>query len=177
MQKYQLVHYGHAALRQKAEPVKEINEEVLHLIREMITIMNAHNGIGLAANQVGVLLRIFVCTVVGLDQEGYPVFGDPKVYINPIITVLDSTEWVDSEGCLSVPKVYADIPRPTKIQVEALNEKGETFIEDKEGWMARPILHENDHLNGVLFFDRTPPYRRQSLQPQLKKIKKKYNGL
>jgi peptide deformylase len=174
MAKYHLVHYGHPVLRKKAEPVKEINEDVHQLIDEMITIMHAHNGIGLAANQVGVLLRIFICIVVGLDKEGYPIFGSPQVYINPIITIIDPTEWIDSEGCLSIPKIYEDIPRPTKIRVEALNEKGEAFVEEREGWMARPILHENDHLNGVLFFDRAEPYRKLALQSKLKKIKRNY---
>lgn len=174
MIKRALVYYGHPALREKCLPVKEINQEILDLIQEMIRIMNAHNGVGLAASQVGVLLRVFVCIVTDLDSEGLPVYGAPKVYINPVVTILDEEQWWDSEGCLSVPKIYEDVPRPKKIQVQALNEKGESFSEIREGWMARPILHENDHLNGVLFFDRAPFHRKQALQSQLKKIKKKY---
>ena len=173
--KRQLVYYGHPVLREKSEPVQEINEEIRELIQEMIRIMNSVNGIGLAACQVGVPLRLFICTVYGLDNEGYPLYGAPKAYINPVITVLDPTEWMDSEGCLSVPKIYEDIPRPMKIRLEAINEKGENFTEEREGWMARPILHENDHLNGVLFFDRALPHRKQAIQVQLKKLKKKYS--
>lgn len=174
--KRELVYYGNPVLRQKCEPVQEVNKEILELINEMVRIMNSVNGIGLAACQVGVPLRLFICTVYGLDKEGYPLYGAPKVYINPIITILDATEWLDSEGCLSVPKIYEDVPRPTKIKVEALNEKGELFSEEREGWMARPILHENDHLNGVLFFDRALPHRKLALQAQLKKLKKKHSA-
>lgn len=175
MTKRHIIYYGDPILRKRAEPIKEINDEVRELIHDMITIMNAHKGIGLAANQVGSLLRVFICTVVGLDDEGYPVYGSPQVYINPVVTVLDPTEWLDSEGCLSIPKVYEDVPRPKKIRIEALDEHGKAFIEEREGWMARPLLHENDHLNGVLFIDRVPPHRKQALQAQLKRIKKRHS--
>lgn len=175
--KRELVYYGHPVLREKSDPVQEVNEEIQELIREMIRVMNAANGVGLAAVQVGVPLRLFICTVYGLDKDGYPLYGAPKVYINPVITVLDPTEWFDAEGCLSIPKIYEEVPRPTTIRVEALNEKGEPFTEERSGWMARPILHENDHLNGVLFFDRALPHRKQALQAQLKKLKKKYSAI
>lgn len=171
---HKLVYYGNPVLRQKCKPVEKIDEEVLVLVQDLIKIMNQYNGIGLAASQVGSLLRVFICTVYGLDKEGFPLYGAPKVYINPIITVLDPTEWLESEGCLSIPRIYEDVPRPRSIRVEALNEKGEAFTEERSMWMARPILHENDHLNGVLFIDRISPHRRQALQPQLKKIKKKH---
>jgi peptide deformylase len=174
--KRELVYYGDPILREKSQPVKDINEEVLALIQDMIKVMHAAHGVGLAAVQVGVPLRVFICTVYGVDKEGYPLYGAPKVYINPSITILDPTEWSDSEGCLSVPKIYEAVPRPKKIRVEALNEKGEPFVEEREGWMARPILHENDHLNGVLFFDRVSPHRKQALQAQLKKVKKKHSA-
>lgn len=171
---FQLVYYGDPILRQKAEPVKEINEETRKIIQEMIRVMNECDGIGLAANQIGILQRIFICTVYGAGPDGYPLYGAPKAYINPVITILDPTEWVDAEGCLSVPKIYEDVRRPLKIRIEALNEYGEPFSEERERWAARPLLHENDHLNGVLFFDRIPEHRKQALQAQLKKIKKRY---
>lgn len=173
--KRKLLYYGDPVLRSKALPVQEVNDDIRLLVADMIAVMNSFNGIGLAATQVGVLLRVFVCTVYGVGSDGYPLYGAPKAYINPVITILDPIEWWDSEGCLSVPKIYEDVPRPMRIRVEALNEQGERFVEERERWAARPILHENDHLNGVLFFDRIPEHRKQALQPQLKKIKKRYN--
>lgn len=170
-----LVYYGDPVLRQKSEPVVEVTDETRALVKEMIHIMNQHDGIGLAAVQIGVLLRVFVCTVTQKNREdGYPNYGAPKVYINPTITILDDTEWWDAEGCLSVPKLYEDVPRPTRIKLEAFDEKGKPFTEEREGWAARAILHENDHLNGVLFFDRISETRKKALLPQLKKIKKRY---
>lgn len=171
----QILYYGHPGLRKKCEPVQKVDETIKELIRDMIDTMYSVNGIGLSAPQIGVYLRVFVLTVTSLDRDGYPIYGAPKAYINPTITVLDPKEWIDSEGCLSIPKMYEDVPRPTKIRIEALNEKGEPFVEELEGWMARPRLHENDHLNGVLFVDRILPHRRKLIEPQLKKIKKKYN--
>ncbi|MBM3191409.1 MAG: peptide deformylase [Chlamydiae bacterium] len=174
MAKRHLVYYGDPVLRKQAEPVKEVNDEVRLLIRDMLSIMEEHRGIGLAANQVGALLRVFISTVTGMDKEGFPIYGEPKIYINPTVTVLDDTPCIEQEGCLSIPKIYEDVARPKKIRIEALDENGSPFMEEKEGWEARPLLHENDHLNGVLFIDRIAPHRRQALQAQLKRIKKKH---
>ncbi|PCI95426.1 peptide deformylase [Candidatus Aerophobetes bacterium] len=172
--KYKLRYYGDPVLREKSEPVKEVNDETRSFVKEMIKIMYSSNGMGLAAIQVGVPLRIFITTVRSVDGEGYPVYGSPQVYINPKITVTDPTVWVEQEGCLSLPKIYEDVPRPTSIKVEALDENGKLFEEDLTLWMARPRLHENDHLNGVLSIDRAPSHRKSALRSQLKKIKKRY---
>lgn len=172
--KHRLRYYGDPVLREKSEPVKEVNDEIRSFIKEMVDIMNAHNGMGLAAVQVGVPLRIFITTVRALDADGYPVYGSPKVYINPKITVTDPTIWVEQEGCLSLPKIYEDVPRPTSIKIEALDEDGKPFEEELTLWMARPRLHENDHLNGVLSIDRAPPHRKSALRAQLKRVKKRY---
>lgn len=174
MKKLKLHYYGQPELRLKAEPVEEINDEIRDIIHSMIACMHEHNGIGLAAPQVGISKRIFIQSVRGIDENGYPIYGAPKVYINPKISIIGDEEWTDSEGCLSLPKIYEDVTRPYKVRVEALNELGEFFTEDLEGWMARPVLHENDHLNGVLFIDRIHPQRKKALAHQLKKIKKKF---
>jgi len=171
-----LIYYGNPLLRKKSEEIKEITDETRQLAKEMIEVMDRTHGVGLAAVQIGVLLRIFVCNIAREPSpDGAYVIEKPKVYINPVVTILDDTQWVDSEGCLSIPKLYEEVPRPTKIRVEALDEWGKPFAEEREGWAARPILHENDHLNGVLFFDRIPEHRKKALQPQLKKIKKQYH--
>lgn len=172
--KHKLRYYGDPILRQKSEEVKEINDEIRDLVKDMIEIMHAHNGMGLAAIQIGVPLRIFITTVRSVDSSGYPVYGSPVVYINPKVTVTDPTVWVEQEGCLSLPKIYEDVPRPTSIKIEAFDEDGKPFEEELTLWMARPRLHENDHLNGVLSIDRAPSHRKSALRSQLKKIKKRY---
>lgn len=171
----ELQYYGNPCLREKALPVEEIDEEILELIEELKRLHFLHRGGGLAAPQVGVAKRVFIQAVRAVDANGYPIYGAPKVYINPKITLIGEETWIEEEGCLSIPKIYEAVERPYCIEVEALNEKGETFKERLEGWMAKPVLHENDHLNGVLFIDRIHPQRKKALSIQLKKIKKKYS--
>ncbi len=172
---YELCYFGNPVLRQKASEVAEVNDEIKELIGEMIRLMKKYNGMGIAAPQIGVSKRVFIHTVRGIGEDGYPVYGSPKVYINPKITVVGDEEWTEGEGCLSLPKIYEDVTRPYKIKVEALDEDGKAFEEEVDGWLARPVLHENDHLNGVLFIDRILPHRKKLLAPQLKKIKKKFS--
>ena len=172
--KHRLRYYGDPVLREKSKEVEKVDDEIKALVKDMIEIMYKHNGMGLAAIQIGVPLRIFITTVRSLDSHGYPAYGSPQVYINPKISVIDSTSWTEQEGCLSLPKIYEDVSRPTAIKIEALNEEGNPFEEELSLWMARPRLHENDHLNGVLSIDRAPAHRKSALRPQLKRIKKKY---
>ncbi|GAB4191851.1 MAG: peptide deformylase [Simkaniaceae bacterium] len=170
-----LVYYGDPLLRKKSEPVKEINEEVRKLVKDMEETMFANNGVGIAAPQVGVLLRVFICLIEGDDAEGYPIYGKPKVYINPVISSPDPEVEQYVDGCLSIPGIYEKIERPISIEVEAMDINGSLFKEKAAGWKARNIMHENDHLNGVLFIDRmVNRARRQAIEMQLKKIKKKY---
>lgn len=161
--KREIVLYGDPVLRKKAQEVVCFDSSVIELVNQMIAIMNQKKGIGLAAPQVGESIRLFISKVHSLDGEGLPIYGEPKVYINPKIFILDPTPIVDSEGCLSLPKIYEDVPRPSLIKVEAYSEKGEFFSEIKQGFCARVILHENDHLNGVIFLDRIPKERKKEL--------------
>ena len=166
--KREIVLYGDPVLRKKAQEVVCFDSSVIELVNQMIAIMNQKKGIGLAAPQVGESIRLFISKVHSLDAEGFPLCGEPKVYINPKISILDPTPILDSEGCLSLPKIYEDVSRPSLIKVDALSEKGEFFSEIKQGFCARVILHENDHLNGVIFLDRIAKERKKEL---LKKYK------
>ena len=172
--KLPLHYYGDPALRQKAEPVKEITEEIRTLCRDMVETMLAYNGIGLAATQVGQMVRIFVSNVAFEDKEGEVQLGDPIVYINPVLSEPSDTLVERSEGCLSIPKLYAAVARPLKITVEALDIEGNPFKKECYGYHARNIMHENDHLNGVLFIDRIKGKRRTLLEPELRRIKQQY---
>lgn len=135
---------GDDVLRKKCKEVVEITNRELTLIEDMVDTMFEANGVGLAAPQVGVLKRIFVIDIG--DENGTMVF------INPEILETKGTQ-CDEEGCLSIPGESIPVERPNYVKVKAFNEKGEEFILEGEELLARAILHENDHLNGVLYVD------------------------
>jgi len=134
---------GDEILRKKCRKVEKIDEKILDLIQDMMDTMFENDGVGIAAPQVGVLKRI----VVVLKGK------TPVVLINPVITEKEGRA-VDSEGCLSVRKRIVNVARPTRIKVEALNEKGEEISFEAKDFYAREICHELDHLDGILIVDR-----------------------
>lgn len=106
------------------------------------------------------------------EDEWQP--GETKVYINPKILQYSQEEWTRSEACLSIPGVSGNVNRPEKISVEATNLEGKRFTETLTGMEARAFMHENDHINGVLFIDRVRGKEREEMDPLLRKIKKKF---
>ena len=150
----EVVKHPAEVLRAKAEPIQEVDEEIAELAQEMLDTMEAADGIGLAAVQVNRRLRMFVCHVK--DDER-------RVFINPVIIGTSMETVTYEEGCLSVPGVYADIERSASIEVQARNERGRRFRLEASGLLARVILHETDHLNGVLFFDHLSEKQRDKL--------------
>lgn len=171
-----LRYYGDSILRQTAKPVVEISDRVRELCHNMIETMLHYDGIGLAAPQVGHLFRIFVSNVAYEDDGGEIHLSEPKVYINPIISNPSDAFVERSEGCLSIPKLYAAVARPLSIHLEATDLQGNQFHEECYGYQARNRMHENDHLNGVLFIDRIKGKRRTQLEPDLRRIKQQYFG-
>ncbi|WP_455381117.1 peptide deformylase [Salinispira pacifica] len=141
-------------LRRRSETIQDIDGEVEALARNMIDAMHIGNGIGLAGVQVGITKRIFV---VHVNRD------KPRVFINPTIVETAVEETVYEEGCLSIPGVYADVRRPAAVRVQAWNERGRPFNLDADGMLARVILHEYDHLNGVLFIDHLSDRKRDKL--------------
>ncbi len=139
---------GDPCLRKICKPVKDVNLRTKTLIGDMFDTMYEANGVGLAAPQVGILKRIFVVDVG--DEEGNSV---PYVFINPEILDRDGIQ-AGYEGCLSVPGKSGMVTRPNRIKVRAFNEKMEVFEMEAEGMLARCILHENDHLNGIVYVDK-----------------------
>ena len=136
---------GEDVLRQVAKPVEEVTEKHKKLAEEMFETMEAADGVGLAAPQVGLSIRMFV--VVADDDVR-------RVFINPQI-IATSQELVPyEEGCLSIPEVYESIMRPKTVKVQALDENGKPFTLEADGLLARIIQHENDHLDGILYIDR-----------------------
>ena len=149
-----LIYHPNELLNTRAAPVPEIHAETRELAEEMIEIMTNADGIGLAGPQVGVLERLFV---VKLPED------EPRVFINPQILETSLETSVYEEGCLSIPGIYADLERSSVIRVQAWNERGRRFNLEADKMLARVILHENDHLNGVLFIDHLPQKKRDRI--------------
>lgn len=168
-------YYGDPILRQRAKEIAEITPEIAKIAADMIETMLHHNGIGLAGPQVGVALRIFVIREEMLQDDGRYVYGAPEVFINPMIT--DPSEELESmlEGCLSLPRLHVEVIRPKKIKIRYQNLKGEMVEEVLDTFRGRMLMHENDHLNGVLTIDRMDPKERKKVEPFLRAIKEKYS--
>lgn len=151
---------GEECLRKVCKPVKYVNLRTKILIGDMFDTMYEANGVGLAAPQVGILKRIFVIDCG--DEEGNSV---PYVFINPEILDRDGSQ-TDYEGCLSVPGKSGKVTRANWVKVRAYNEKMEEFEMEAEGLLARCILHENDHLDGVIYVDKVEGrlYNNEELQ-------------
>ncbi len=159
-----LVYHPDELLRKESEPVKNIDGSIAGLAREMVEAMREEHGIGLAAVQVGRLTRIFV-TEVGGD--------DARIFINPEITATSDSQNTIEEGCLSIPGIYSDVKRSDACTVSAWDEQGRPFTLEADGMLARVIMHELDHLNGVLFFDHLRAGRRRRLLDRYEKARQK----
>jgi peptide deformylase len=142
-------------LRRKARKVTEIGPEIQTLIDDMIDTMREAPGVGLAAPQVDIPLRLIVVEYAE-DEEDEEKEVPPKLYvvINPEITRFSSDTEVGTEGCLSIPGFAGNVERPLGITVKGLNRRGQPLKLKAEGWLARIFQHEVDHLDGVLFIDR-----------------------
>jgi len=153
--------YGDPVLRRRAVEVKGVDEPLRAFIADLFETMEAYHGVGLAATQVGDLRRVCVVNVP-LDEGGEA----RHALVNPVIRSRSGSE-TGEEGCLSIPGVYEDVARSLEIEVEALDENGRPVVLQAEGYVARAIQHEVDHLDGVLFTDRLSPLKRQFLKRTL----------
>jgi peptide deformylase len=171
-----LTYYGDPVLRKKCQPVGEITDEIKKLVEDMIDTMEANDGIGLAAPQVGKLLRIFI-TYVPLEDdeaEGGYIDGKLRVFINPEILEFSEEKIEMVEGCLSIPTIKGDVVRPYRVKIKFMDLEGNTQVEEFTDLEAHCVLHENDHINGVLFIDRIRGKERKLLDTQLRKVKEQY---
>ena len=160
---YEIKKYGETVLREIAQEVDKIDDEILEILDNMVETMRSAKGVGLAAPQVGISKRIFLC-----DQGD----GVVRKVINPLITPLTEKLMDYEEGCLSVPGIYKKVQRPEKIKIEYLNEKGESVTEEVEGFLAIIMQHEYDHLNAVLFVDKVSPMAKRMISKKLQLLKK-----
>jgi len=166
-----VVPYPHLTLRHKSKPVRRVDSELVRMVREMFTLMYASNGIGLAANQVDLPLRLFI-----VNLSAKPGEGEELVFINPVLSKPKGNE-ESEEGCLSFPELYGPVTRPKQITVQAYNLQGEEIRASLNGMLARVVQHEYDHLDGVLFVDRMSPTARAQVQPTLNEFELSFRAL
>lgn len=131
-------------LRTQSETVDKIDDDLVEFVKSMVGFMHDHNGVGLAAPQIGRLQRFFV---IQLPEQ------DPLYFINPEIIGTSVELSVVEEGCLSIPEQYGKVERPAMVQVQAYNLRGRPFKMEADGFLSHVIQHEYDHLNGKLFID------------------------
>lgn len=160
---------GDPILREKSGPVEKVDGYVRNLVADMFETMYRDRGVGLAAVQVGVPLRLFI---VDTSPHG----GTRLVLINPKITRRDGTQ-LGEEGCLSVPGLLGEVERAYTVGFEATGLDGEPFTAEASELTARAIQHENDHLNGTLFIDHLTPEQRQAIAGELKRFKKEWKRI
>ena len=144
----QIVTYPHPTLRYRSKPIKRVDAELRAIVRGMFDLMYQANGVGLAANQVDLPLRLFVANLAARPDE-----GEELVFINPVISRPKGTDQAD-EGCLSLPELYGVVIRPKQVVINAYNLEGQEIRTPVTGLLARVVQHELDHLDGVLFVDR-----------------------
>jgi peptide deformylase len=150
--------FGDPVLKSRATRVKDFDESLKHLAEDMLRIMREHEGVGLAANQIGRLKRIFVAAY---DEEEY-------VIVNPEIETRSEATEKDIEGCLSIPETRVEVDRPTAVTVSGQDLSGAPVRLDVEGLLARIFQHEIDHLDGVLILDRTDRESRKAAMREIR---------
>lgn len=158
-----IIEFPDKVLRRKSSPVRAVTPEIQQLVDDLAQTMYAAPGVGLAANQVGVLSRIFV---VDCAQEGEP--SALRVFINPEIIETEG-EVIWQEGCLSFPGINEGVKRAAKVRVRALDREGEPFELEAEGLLAVAIQHEAEHLDGKLMIDHLGPVKKRLIQRKLQK--------
>ena len=164
--KMTILKYGAPSLRETSRTVEKFNDELEKLTADMFETMYAAPGVGLAAPQVGVNIRLITIDISGGKEP------DKKMILcNPRVISSEGVQEGD-EGCLSVPDFYESLTRPMKVAVEAQDIKGKHFRIDGEGLLARAICHEIDHLDGVMFVDRLSPLKRAIVRGKIKKLTK-----
>ncbi|MBU4443658.1 peptide deformylase [bacterium] len=159
--------YGSPLLKRKTRKVAQLPDNFPQFLERMYATMYDDDGIGLSANQVGVDLRFFI-----VDFSLHDKNMRKEVFINPVIIQREGEDVLE-EGCLSVPEIRETVTREWKIKVRFENVQREVIEKEFEGYLARVIQHEIDHLNGVLFVERISPLKRSFIESKLEKIAEK----
>ncbi|WP_297096905.1 peptide deformylase [uncultured Draconibacterium sp.] len=170
--KYPVTVYGDPLLRKKAKTIEKDHPKLDEIIENMWETMYYSDGVGLAAPQVGLSIRMFVIDASSGADEEPELEGFKKVFINPEIIETKGDEWTMNEGCLSLPEIREDVDRPDEVTIKYLDENFEEHTETYKGFAGRVIQHEYDHLEGILFVDYLSPLRKRLLKSKLIAISK-----
>jgi peptide deformylase len=152
-----IIPHPHPTLRVRSKPIKRVDAQLRNLVDQMLDLMYEENGVGLAANQVGLPIRLFVANPSGERGD-----GEELILLNPELQMPKGNE-TQQEGCLSLPDLYGQVKRPKSIRLSAYDLKGNSIERTVDGFLARVLQHENDHLDGVLFIDRMTDEGRREL--------------
>ncbi len=159
-----ILKYGAPELQLKSRPVEHFDQELKSLARDLLQTMYAAPGIGLAAPQVGINLRLTVIDITGGEEKGHQI-----VLANPKITEQEGSQ-KGEEGCLSIPEFTAPVERPQQVRVEAQDLDGNPIDVEGSDLLARAICHEIDHLDGILYIDRISRLKREMIKRKIQKL-------
>ncbi len=162
----EVIKFGASILRQTCTPVSQVDDDIRSLISGLFASMRKAEGVGLAAPQIGVLKRVIVVDVSGQEPD-----RPPMALINPEIVAADGVQ-NGEEGCLSFPDLYGEVRRAARVEVQALDADGRPVRISADGFLARALQHEIDHLDGKLFIDHVSPLKRQLMRGSLRRLKK-----
>ena len=159
-----IIPHPHPTLRVCSRPIRKVDAQLRNFVAQMLDLMYATDGVGLAANQVNLPIRLFVANPTGDRND-----GEELVVINPQIQFPKGNETAQ-EGCLSLPGIYGNVKRPKTIRISAYDLSGNSIEREVDGFLSRVIQHENDHLNGVLFFDRMSVEGKRDILDQISEL-------
>jgi peptide deformylase len=172
-----IIAYGHPVLKRKAEVINKDYPKLLELIDNMFETMYNANGVGIAAPQIGLSVRLFIVDTNPFsedeslsDEDRSELKSFKKIFINPEILDQNGDEWSFEEGCLSIPNIRESVFRQESIKVQYFDENFTQHIESYDGLLARVIQHEHDHIEGILFTDKLSSFKKQLLKKKLLKI-------
>ena len=157
-----IISYPHPTLRFKSKPIKRVDQALKDIAHQMVELMYEADGVGLAANQVNLPLRMFVVNDTGKRGE-----GEELILINPELQLPRGGNHSMEEGCLSLPGVGGEVVRPKCITLSAYDINGKPVEREVDGFLSRVLQHENDHLDGIMFFDRMTAGARHDIEGQL----------
>lgn len=170
--KLPILAYGDPILKRKCDDIDTDYPHLVELIDNMFETMYAAHGVGLAAPQIGLSIRLFVIDATPFAEDDERLKDFKKVFINARIVEEDGEKWAFNEGCLSIPDIREDVSRPPRIRMQYIDETGTTHDDVYEGLAARIIQHEYDHIEGKLFIEKLSPLRKAMLKGKLDAIAK-----
>jgi peptide deformylase len=169
---YEIITVPHPVLKQTAQEVAHIDDMIRTQLKQMLSAMYDANGIGLAANQVGLLNRVLVMDLQDRDDPIAPKTHKPIFMVNPQLVWQSEEKSAMDEGCLSIPGMYANVERPAEVRVQYWDYEGNEQILSARGLLSHCVQHEIDHLNGILFVDHLSALKRNMILRKFAKIQK-----